>query len=310
MQAAQAAQAGQCHCDVCNVEHRGMPRTTQHDDGTPYGYLGTADWRRAQEQAQEQRSAARVAALAGQARGEGLFADCAAPSGAGEHVEQRQPVDGVDYGSRVDWPLLPFGVRRYVAAQRRAGQAARQRQAVLAAARVREQARRRAQRARQPVTVDARPVLLTAVRPVELLTALWEHVAQREANSRAMALLMSREPNRDGRGTAALSWEAGTTNNQAADTVNGTEVRAAERWQSTPRSAILTVLDERHGVRCLGHVDWGCYRVEQDGSRTLLVATKRTKRKRTAAGKGTKRTAAAALLAAATTAGHVDAATA
>ena len=134
-----------------------------------------------------------------------------------------------------------------------------------------------------PVEVEPREVNSTriAARPHDLMTAVEALILTRDRNAQAWAHVASSEPNRDGRGTV----------DAAPDAVNGTEVRYAPRWRASRRSAITT---ERTTTALDGTtttervpIDWTCYRVSADGTRTALVSTTTArKRKRQSSAKG------------------------
>lgn len=246
--------------------------------------IGTHEWREAQALRRQDRSAVRLAvlALAGRATGEGQFADVAAPSGAGETVDRR------GFGGYCgDTAALPLEVRRVARAGRLVRRQMDRRAAVLAAARARRTAQvAQARQALPAVDLEGRTITLTAVRPVDAITAVEEHILTRDARRQALASLMAVLPDRDGRGTV---------NGHVDTVVNGTEVRHSRRWQSTPRAAVLTQTGTAEdGTAEYGPVDWQCYRVNGDGTRTPLVTTataKRRKRRATGTTAAAKRAA-------------------
>lgn len=299
--------ASSCTCDVC-AKDTGAITTTHHDNGNAYGYEAGKQRDREWEARRDADTARRVAAL----RAAGI-AQCTdhrgeptgypLPSGTGEPLDVREPVAHVEYAD-AEQPM-PIEARRYVAQARRYGVERRRRAAIMAQARRRRTMALNAARAARTVDRVAPLVEVTvnerkwhrkltrlddsgrqhmlvfwshsrelAPRPLDALYAVEEYVMQRDRDHAAWALLASSEPNRDGRGTVDHMPQA----------VNGTEVRANERWHSTPRVAIMTVVERRNGIACVAPVDWSPYRVGVDGSRTPLVSTttaKRRKRKTT-----------------------------
>ena len=203
----------------------------------------------------------------GLASADGAFEGCPAPSGAGEHVgtvEHRAARD-TGYGT------VPRNVRRIERHARIAGR----RRAVLATAR-RIEASRRARnvelaRLALPAVEWVPAVPSTAPRPLTAWDAIEERHADIERTRRASAALMASRPNRDGRGTV----------DAAPNSVNGTEVRNARRWQGTTRSTYRTAVTNEDGTVTLTPVDWQCYRVTPSGERVPFTpSTKSTKRTR------------------------------
>lgn len=198
----------------------------------------------------------------------------------------------------------PMAVRRIVRDARIIGRKRRARRAVIEAARARRLTAIAEHRASLPAT-DDRHITLTAVRPVDAMTAIEEHILTGDARRRATERIMAATPSRDGRGTV----------DAMPSSVNGTETRVSRRWHGTPRSAIvladtaIVTIDPTTGYVASiegERPDWSCYRVMPDGTRVPLVTTataKRRKRKSTARTATAKR---AALMARATTKGHVE----
>lgn len=112
---------------------------------------------------------------------------------------------------------------------------------------------------------------------------------------RGYSALMSHDASGEGRGTIQAA-------SRIPDAVNGTETRVAPRWTASRRALITTTDDNGDTVP----VDWGCYRVQPDGTRVPLVTTRTARKRKSAAGKAS---ATARLQAIATTDGHVEAVT-
>lgn len=305
------------------------------------GIEGTAAWVRSMDEAQAFRSTARVASLieAHRARGEGTLSDMAAPCAVAPSTSSMRTIEGTLYADADDGPMLDLSTRRYVAACRRWGKQSSKRKRIMAAARETATQRRTEARASTTVeritpivdiTVDERlwhrkRVRLTdngqyttvvywshssriAPRPyADPMYAIEQHIMQRDADHRAWAQVAASEPNRDGRGTvdAAPSGVA----------VNGTEVRAMPRWGMSKRSAITTTTVDEHGNESTVPVDWQCYSITVDEHgvehRTPWVdPTIEASSKRKSKSSKSKSSTIAAMQAAATTAGHIEAATA
>lgn len=244
--------------------------------------------------------AARVASLwdAGRTRGERDFASIAAPSGAGESIERVAHIAARDNG----YGAVPRGVRRIERDARVAGIERRKRRAVMTQARAIERDRRaslprdiealtaieemRIERARGRYPLAGRTVIervtirdakgisrgktIIEARPAMVALEALTNALDRERQS--IESIARHTPSGEGRGTVA----------RAASSVNGTETRAATRWHGTPRHAVMTCIEERNGVRCVAPIDWHCYRIEADGTRTRLVSTATARRRKLA----------------------------
>lgn len=153
------------------------------------------------------------------------------------------------------------------------------------------------------ITADGRPlyrrVRLTATgRMVQLERLHRDYSGAR----RAVESLMSHDASGEGRGTIG-----GVERIPGA--VNGTETRHSPRWKGSRQSLITTTVIERDEstgllVERQAPVDWRCYSVAPDGTRTPFTVERTSSRKRTS-----KVSTIAALQAVATTAGHVEAVT-
>lgn len=318
-----------CQCDVCQRD-TGTIRTACHDDGTPYGYLGSSAWRRDVDAASSARRIERIEQLTSAGRAQVL--DAAGrptgdpmPSPVVEPVEPMRTVEPVEY-VEVERPM-PIAVRRYVALARRYGVERRRRHSIMVAAQRRASAALTAARANVEVERIAPLVTVTedmrkwhtkrvrldesgqystlvfwshsrraAPMPLDPMSAVEGHIMQRDRDHAAWSSIASSEPNRDGRGTVE----------RCPDAVNGTEVRHSARWHSTPRASIMTVVERRDGIACVGPVDWTPYRVAADGTRTPLVSSSTAKRRKSSAKLTSKQARTAKLAAIAGTLG-VDA---
>jgi hypothetical protein len=235
--------------------------------------IGTAEWGAEQRAAREARKQHAREALTARhvarcdAPHDWLMAPCPASRVTVAHI-----------GAHGDTPHMPRTARALVSAARRQYIERTARQAVMSAARATVSAARDIERASRPAVVLTPTVRITepnstrtAPQPHDALTAIEAHVLTHDAARRGWEHIASSEPNRDGRGTVDSAGHGVA--------VNGTEVRAMPRWTSSKRSAITTQRDD--GTRVA--VDWGCYRVERDGTRVPLVSTTTArKRKRNA----------------------------
>jgi hypothetical protein len=113
---------------------------------------------------------------------------------------------------------------------------------------------------------------------------------------RAYDVMMRHVPSGEGRGTV----------DRAPSSVNGTETRVASRWHGTPRHALMTHGETRHGVTCVHPIDWTCYRITAHGREALVSSATARKRKTKVSTKVSASTARATLAAVAGTLG-VDA---
>lgn len=246
------------------------------------------DWHGLLVTLREQRTAAQDIARAALTAGHRSRCDApqdwlAAPSGRGERTEQP-----AHRGSLLELPTTPLAVRSRVAEARRYGAARRTRLAVLAAARA-SQPRRTVEwegwtaavRVSEPRSTRVAPRPLTGMERDALTgtltvgTAVEALILQRDRDHATWSYIAASEPKRDGRGTVDRTAKGVA--------VNGTEVRANERWTMSKRSLITTAgPDDEHGEPTRVAVDWGCYRVNADGSRTALVSTATAKRRKRA----------------------------
>jgi hypothetical protein len=241
----------------------------------------------------------------GRTTGDGQFADCLAPSGAGEAIEARTieydaaPIGGgtIEYGARTFQPRLASR-RTIVSRVRRAAVARRVeassieavetpldwlRQDVEAGRLPRSTARvvetsRYLRDVHGRIPKDGRIRYVTARVEASGAMVQVERLARDYANERrGVVALMAHDASGDGRGTIQAA-------SRIPGAVNGTEVRGAARWQASRRAAITTTTTDADGVERTHPVDWRCYRVAADGTRTPLVSTATArKRKRSAA---------------------------
>lgn len=216
------------------------------------------------------------------------FTGCPAPSGIGEACESYSASIG---GMRGDAAPTPMRLRGCIATARVAGKARAARRAALRAARMRESYRRRVAALQRPSVALIDPYILRIdrnPRPLDRISACEEHILNRDRETAAWRTIAASEPSHDGRGNGDRT--------APGIAVNGRETRVASRWHSSRRDSILIANDNysetidpdtgyiasREGDR----PDWGCYRINPDGSRTALVSTatarKRKARKHTA----------------------------
>jgi hypothetical protein len=247
----------------------------------------------------------REAALreAGRTTGEGEFAGCVAPSGAGEASEGvgtiATPVEYSAPEACTPWAQRALYRRvRLSGMQRRARE---YRRSVMAQARLREAERREALQAveackRTPresgwqewqgadirtLTALAENGWTTADVILRKLEGAYHH--KRRATREALSLMAPAYLSRDGRGTAPLACQDGRV--ERAEGVNGTEVRVAERWQGSTRRAIR----DRQGQP----YDWRCWQTLAlaDGLGTLRREFKVERQQRSRASATTARSA-------------------
>lgn len=271
-----AKRCGDCGAIISlasDCDHAGAT-TFRDETGTirVAGYYGTTDAASHYAEHSRIRRDNRIAVLraTGRATGEGAFSDMAAPSGIGEPVERTvTTADTMPAGGNVETARR---AARYIVGHAMHEHDAAYRRATMAQARRDETARRAraainvetptlhdAARHTTPVADEWRGIPLRTVValasiprddaiidpavPRDILTALETAYAARRAHVAAITALAATTPDRDGRGTYVdprASWG-----------VNATEVRHAERWHATPRTAVLSEY---------GHpLDWTCY---------------------------------------------------